>query len=208
MSFKKMKDMKADRVSVVFADRVFFLGDTLSTERDTLSVFLRRHTLSTSRTTPCPLLCISRHRKNRRRRYETKTTCDMMYHRVSGAHEDGMTYTDSLTYVDSPSSVSGTISDAPDVRPDAPDTTDAGETTDDDGCESPIMGGGLCTRPVLCVRAVRCASPILCEPAPPPRMVDEDGDVFDLQGRQFHGPALKTNNIMRLLDYVWFRTEW
>jgi hypothetical protein len=39
------------------------------------------------------------------------------------------------------------------------------------------------------------------------RMVDEDGDVFDSQGRRFHGPALKANNIMRLLDYAWFRTE-
>jgi hypothetical protein len=35
-------------------------------------------------------------------------------------------------------------------------------------------------------------------------MVDEDGDGF----RQFHGTALKANNIIRLLDFKCFRTEW
>jgi hypothetical protein len=123
-----------------------------------------------------------------------------------------------MTYTDSEAYVSDTISDAPGARTDAPGTPDAGETTDD-GCESPI----------LCAHPARCAPPVLREPAPPAelsrpvlchpghsgalrmqmtqRMVDEDGDVFDSQGRRFHGPALKANNIMRLLDYMWFRTE-
>ena len=101
-----------------------------------------------------------------------------------------------MTYTDSEAYVPDTISDASSARTDAPGTPDAGETTDD-GCESPI----------LCARPVRCAPPVLREPAPPQRMVYEDGDVFDSQGRRFHGPALKANNIMRLLDYAWFRTE-
>ena len=107
-----------------------------------------------------------------------------------------MAYTDSEAYIHNQAYVSDTISDAPGAGTDAPGTSDAGETTDD-GFESPI----------LCARPVRCAPPILREPAPPQRMVDEDGDVFDSQGRRFYGPALKANNIMRLLDYTWFRTE-
>ena len=107
-----------------------------------------------------------------------------------------MAYTDSEAYIHNQAYVSDSTSDAPGAGTDAPGTPDAGETTDD-GCESPI----------LCSRPVRCAPPILREPAPSQRMVDEDGDVFDSQGRRFYGPALKTNNIMRLLDYTWFRTE-
>ncbi len=37
-------------------------------------------------------------------------------------------------------------------------------------------------------------------------MVDEDGDVFDSEGRRFYGPAVKASIIMILFDYVWFRT--
>ena len=101
---------------------------------------------------------------------------------------------------------------------DAPGTPDAGEMTDD-GCESPI----LCAPPVRCAPPILCESgknrppaellgPVLCRPGHSgalmtQRMVDEDGDVFDSQGRRFHGPALKASNIMRLLDYAWFRTE-
>jgi len=129
-----------------------------------------------------------------------------------------MAYTDSEAYIHNQAYVPDTISDAPGTGTDAPGTPDAGETTDD-GCESPI----------LCARPVRCAPPVLREPAPPAelsgpvlcrpghsgaprmqmtqRMVDEDGDVFDSQGRRFHWPALKANNIMRLLDYTWFRRE-
>ena len=36
---------------------------------------------------------------------------------------------------------------------------------------------------------------------------DEDRDVFDSQGRRFYGPALKANNVMRLLKHTWFRAE-
>ena len=36
---------------------------------------------------------------------------------------------------------------------------------------------------------------------------DEGRDVFDSQGRRFYGPALKANNVMRLLKHTWFRAE-
>merc|ERR1719352_748913 len=32
-------------------------------------------------------------------------------------------------------------------------------------------------------------------------------DVFDSQGRRFHGPALEGTNILRLVDLAWFREE-
>ena len=59
-------------------------------------------------------------RKNRRHRYETKTTYEMLHHRVSNVHRDGMTYTDSLVYVDIQDSLSDTTSDSPDSIPDDP----------------------------------------------------------------------------------------
>ena len=34
-----------------------------------------------------------------------------------------------------------------------------------------------------------------------------DPDAFDSQGRRFHRPALEATNIMRLLDFAWFRAE-
>ena len=34
-----------------------------------------------------------------------------------------------------------------------------------------------------------------------------DRDAFDSQGRRFHRPALEATNIMRLLDFAWFRAE-
>ncbi len=98
--------------------------------------------------------------------------------------------------------------------------SDAGETTDD-GCQSPI----LCVSRAATydAKAVKCAVPPYDRPeeagateaddadeaadADEADDADEGRDVFDSQGRRFYGPALKANNVMRLLDHAWFRAE-
>ena len=94
---------------------------------------------------------------------------------------------------------------------------DTGETTDD-GNASPIlcMRSGLTggKRAGAAVAADANASNAAAAANAATNDADDAADaggaphdVFDSQGRRFHGPALEGTNILRLVDLAWFREE-
>ena len=103
---------------------------------------------------------------------------------------------------------------AVDVPVDVP-VGDTGETTDD-GSAPPILcmrsgltgGKGAGTAVAADANASNAAAAANAATNDADDAADAGPhDVFDSQGRRFHGPALEGTNILRLVDLAWFREE-